>query len=174
MFPGRLKRADLSGNLRAEGYMSTKRRLSWLVPVIVLAGVLAVPTLAAIQSAAPAAPQVRAGEIDPALLGGIQFRHLSVFARGGRVTAVAGVPGNQQLYYMGSTGGGVWRTTDAGANWTNISDGFFEAGSIGAIAVADSNPSVIYVGTGSACPRGNISPGVGIMAVKALIDSYRK
>ena len=69
---------------------------------------------------------------------------------------------NQQLYYMGSTGGGVWRTTDAGATWTNISDGFFEAASIGAIDVADSNPNVIYVGTGSACPRGNVSPGVGM------------
>ncbi len=85
-----------------------------------------------------------------------------MFSRGGRVTAVAGVPGNQQLYYMGSTGGGVWRTADAGATWTNISDGFFEAGSIGALAVAESDPNIIYAGTGSACPRGNISPGIGI------------
>ena len=74
-------------------------------------------------------------------------------------TAVAGVAGNEQLYYMGSTGGGVWKTTDAGTTWTNISDGFFEAGSIGAITVAESNPNIIYVGTGSACPRGNVSPG---------------
>ena len=53
-------------------------------------------------------------------------------------------------------------TTDAGKTWTNISDGFFEAGSIGAIEVSESNPNVIYVGTGSACPRGNVSPGVGM------------
>ena len=59
---------------------------------------------------------------------------------------------------MGSTGGGVWRTTDAGTTWTNISDGFFEAATIGALAVAESDPNIIYAGTGSACPRGNISP----------------
>ena len=100
--------------------------------------------------------------VDPALLAGLEFRNLTVFSRGGRSTAVAGVAGNEQLYYMGSTGGGVWKTTDAGSTWTNISDGFFEAGSIGAITVAESNPSVIYVGTGSACPRGNVSPGVGM------------
>jgi photosystem II stability/assembly factor-like uncharacterized protein len=100
--------------------------------------------------------------VDPALLSGISFRNLNVFSRGGRVTAVTGVAADQQLYYMGSTGGGVWRTTDAGATWTNISDGFFEAASIGAIDVADSNPNVIYAGTGSACPRGNISPGIGM------------
>ncbi|HYN08662.1 MAG TPA: hypothetical protein VES67_14870 [Vicinamibacterales bacterium] len=100
--------------------------------------------------------------VDPSLLSGIQFRNLSVFSRGGRVTAVGGVRSNTQLYYMGSTGGGVWRTTDAGATWSNISDGFFEAASIGAIEVSDANPNVIYVGTGSACPRGNVSPGIGM------------
>ena len=63
---------------------------------------------------------------------------------------------------MGSTGGGVFKTTDAGMSWANVSDGFFDAGSIGAVTVADSDPSVVYVGTGSACPRGNISPGIGM------------
>src|SRR6187200_1004826 len=110
---------------------TSRTRIGWLVPVFVLAAVMAAPALTALQTAAPAAPQTRTDTVDPALLGGAEFRHLSVFSRGGRVTAVAGVPGNQQLYYMGSTGGGVWRTTDAGANWKNISDGFFEAGSIG-------------------------------------------
>ncbi len=100
--------------------------------------------------------------VDPAFFSGLEYRNLTVFSRGGRSTAVAGVVGNEQLYYMGSTGGGVYKTTDAGATWTNISDGFFEAGSIGAITVSESNPSVIYVGTGSACPRGNVSPGVGM------------
>jgi hypothetical protein len=85
-----------------------------------------------------------------------------VFKRGGRVTAVSGVPGDEKLYYMGSTGGGVWKTEDSGTTWTNISDGFFEAGSIGAVEVSESNPNVIYVGTGSACPRGNVSPGIGM------------
>ena len=100
--------------------------------------------------------------VDPSILSTMQFRHLSVFSRGGRSTAVAGVPSNPSLFYMGSTGGGVWQTNDSGVSWRNISDGFFEAGSIGAIDVSLSDPNVIYVGTGSACPRGNVSPGVGM------------
>ena len=112
---------------------------------------------------APPAPQAQQNvTVDPAFFAGLSMRNLTVFSRGGRSTAVAGVVSNQQLYYMGSTGGGVWKTTDAGTTWTNISDGFFEAGSIGAITVSESNPNVIYVGTGSACPRGNVSPGVGM------------
>jgi photosystem II stability/assembly factor-like uncharacterized protein len=95
------------------------------------------------------------------LFEGLKYRLLD-FSRGGRSTAVAGVPSDPLTYYFGSTGGGVWKTQDAGLTWRNISDGFFEAGSIGAIAVAESDPNVIYVGTGSACPRGNISPGVGV------------
>jgi photosystem II stability/assembly factor-like uncharacterized protein len=83
-------------------------------------------------------------------------------ARGGRVTAVSGVPGQPYTYYMGATGGGVWKTTDGGLSWNNISDGYFKAGSIGAIAVAPSDDNVVYVGTGSADPRGNVSPGVGM------------
>lgn len=83
-------------------------------------------------------------------------------ARGGRVTAVSGVAGQPYTYYMGATGGGVWKTTDGGLSWDNISDGFYKAGSIGAIAVAPSDDNVVYVGTGSADPRGNVSPGVGM------------
>src|SRR5215831_16823750 len=77
-------------------------------------------TLAAFLSQAPspsafqAAVQAQVDQADTAMLKTLSFRHLSVFSRGGRVTAVSGVPSNQQLYYMGSTGGGVWRTTDAG------------------------------------------------------------
>ncbi len=99
--------------------------------------------------------------VDPNLLKGLQYRSLG-FSRGGRATAVAGIPDKPLTYYFGSTGGGVWKTNDAGITWTNVSDGFFEVGSIGAIAVADSDPNVVYVGTGSACPRGNISPGGGV------------
>lgn len=83
-------------------------------------------------------------------------------ARGGRVTAVCGVPGQPYTYYMGATGGGVWKTTDGGLSWGNISDDYFKAGSIGAIAIAPSDENVIYVGTGSADLRGNVSPGVGM------------
>ncbi|HVE78224.1 MAG TPA: glycosyl hydrolase, partial [Gemmatimonadaceae bacterium] len=83
----------------------------------------------------------------------VEWRNIGPF-RGGRVTAVAGVPSQPLLYYMGATGGGVWRTEDGGANWRNISDKFFRTGSVGAIAVAATDPNVIYVGMGEAPIRG--------------------
>jgi photosystem II stability/assembly factor-like uncharacterized protein len=134
-----------------------------MTALLAMTALAAAPALVSTRAATNEVPtQASAGLVDPTLLGTMSYRNLTVFSRGGRVTAVAGVETNDQIYYMGSTGGGVWRTTDAGATWTNISDGFFEAGSIGAIEVAASDPNVIYVGTGSACPRGNISPGVGM------------
>ena len=91
----------------------------------------------------------------------MEFRTVG-FSRGGRSTAVTGVPGQPLVYYFGGTGGGVFKTVDAGHNWKNVTDGFLGVGSVGAIAVAPSDPNVVYVGTGSACPRGNISTGDGI------------
>src|SRR5438094_10543253 len=87
------------------------------------------------------------------LAGALRWRSIGPY-RGGRVTAVAGVARQPLIYYMGATGGGVWKTDDGGVTWANISDGFFGAGSIGAIAVADSNPNILYVGTGEGCLRG--------------------
>ncbi len=97
----------------------------------------------------------------PELFQTLEYRSIGPF-RGGRVTAVAGVPSERDTFYMGPTGGGVWKTTDGGESWKPISDEGFKAGSIGAIAVAPSDPNVVYVGTGSACPRGNVSPGDGV------------
>jgi photosystem II stability/assembly factor-like uncharacterized protein len=94
------------------------------------------------------------------MLQGFQYRMIGPH-RGGRVTAVAGVPGDHRTFYMGATGGGVWKTTDAGEVWENISDRYFKTGSVGAIAVASSDPKVIYVGTGSANIRSNIEIGHG-------------
>jgi len=82
--------------------------------------------------------------------------------RGGRVTAVTGTASKPSTYYMGSSGGGVWKTTNDGQDWHNISDGDFDVASIGGIDVAQSDPNVIYVGTGSACMRGNIQTGRGV------------
>ena len=82
--------------------------------------------------------------------------------RGGRVTAVTGVASKPSTYYMGSTGGGVWKTTNDGQDWHNLSDGEFDVASIGGMDVAASDPNVIYVGTGSACMRGNIQTGRGV------------
>src|SRR5262245_34055152 len=92
------------------------------------------------------APQNTSAQIDPKLFQGLRYRNIGPH-RGGRVTAVAGHRRQPHIFYMGATGGGVWKTTDAGQSWQNISDGFFETASIGAIAVAESDPGVIYVGT---------------------------
>ncbi|WP_041497358.1 WD40/YVTN/BNR-like repeat-containing protein [Nonlabens marinus] len=89
-----------------------------------------------------------------------EFRLLGPF-RGGRSAAVTGVPGKPNLFYFGSTGGGVWKTTDGGRTWSNISDGYF-GGSIGAVSVAPSDHNVIYVGGGEKTVRGNVSSGYGI------------
>lgn len=100
-------------------------------------------------------------QIDESRLHGLDYRMIGP-TRGGRVTAVAGHPAHPFTFYFGSTGGGVWKTSDAGLTWTNISDGQIAVGSIGAVAVAPSDPNVVYVGTGSADPRGNVSPGKGV------------
>jgi photosystem II stability/assembly factor-like uncharacterized protein len=77
--------------------------------------------------------------------------------RGGRSVTATGVVQNQLTYYMGTTGGGVWKSEDAGQSWNNISDGFFKTGSVGAIAVAESDQNVVYVGMGEHAPRGVMS-----------------
>src|SRR3954465_13837688 len=82
--------------------------------------------------------------------------------RGGRVIAVAGHPTELATFYMGSTGGGVWKTEDGGTYWENISDGFFSRASVGALAVADADPNVIYVGMGESTIRSNVSHGDGV------------
>ena len=81
--------------------------------------------------------------------------------RGGRSAAVTGVQSQPHIYYFGSTGGGVWKTVDGGSSWHNVSDGFF-GGSIGAVAVSDTDPNVVYVGGGEKTVRGNVSHGDGV------------
>jgi photosystem II stability/assembly factor-like uncharacterized protein len=99
--------------------------------------------------------------VDPALFQDLGFRMVGP-TRGGRSTTVAGHPDHPHTFYAGFTGGGVWKTADAGISWVPISDGFFETGSIGAIRVAPSNSQVIYVGTGSDGIRSNVIDGRGI------------
>jgi photosystem II stability/assembly factor-like uncharacterized protein len=110
------------------------------------------------QSPAPAPPQIA---VDPALYAGLSYRMVGPF-RGGRATAVTGIADQPNVFFMGTTGGGVWKTDDAGGHWTNITDGFLDVGNIGAIDVADSDPRILYVGTGSASIRGNSSVGRGV------------
>ncbi|WP_394347413.1 WD40/YVTN/BNR-like repeat-containing protein [Ulvibacterium marinum] len=94
------------------------------------------------------------------LYSSLSYRLIGPF-RGGRSTAVTGVPGKPNLFYFGATGGGVWKTVNGGRTWENISDGYF-GGSIGAVEVAQSDPNVIYVGGGEKTLRGNVSSGYGV------------
>lgn len=103
-----------------------------------------------------------AQEYSPSLYQAMQWRNIGPF-RGGRVTAVEGVPSAPRTFYMGATGGGVWKTTDAGVTWNNISDGYFKTGSVGDIAVSPSDPNVVYVGMGESPVRGvTTSHGDGV------------
>ncbi len=97
---------------------------------------------------------------DEKLYNALEWRSIGHY-RGGRSSAVAGVPGKPNLYYFGATGGGVWRTIDGGNRWENMSDGYF-GGSIGSIAVSEWDNNVIYVGGGEGTVRGNVSSGYGM------------
>ena len=83
----------------------------------------------------------------------VKYRSIGPF-RGGRSVCGSGVPGDNLTYYMGTTGGGLWKTSDAGQRWENVSDGFFKTGSVGSVAVASSSPNTVYVGMGEHAPRG--------------------
>jgi photosystem II stability/assembly factor-like uncharacterized protein len=108
------------------------------------------------------APRPARSQVDSALFQSMRFRNIGPF-RGGRVTTVTGVPGEPFTFYMGATGGGVWKTTDAGTSWQNLSDGYFTTTGIGDIRVAPSDHNVIYVGTGESPVRGvKTSHGDGV------------
>ena len=83
----------------------------------------------------------------------MKWRSIGPF-RGGRSVATSGVRGDITTYYMGTTGGGLWKTEDMGLNWRNISDGYFKTGSVGAVAIAESDPNIVYVGMGEHAVRG--------------------
>jgi len=118
-------------------------------PLLALAFACATSSLAAQVAPAPAAPAPPLDSVFKA----VRWRSIGPF-RGGRSVAATGVPGNPKAYYMGTTGGGVWKTDNMGITWRNVSDGFFRTGTIGAIAVAPSDPNVVYVGTGEHAVRG--------------------
>jgi photosystem II stability/assembly factor-like uncharacterized protein len=133
------------------GY-STKVRTAAILPLLVL-------SLASMTGASPVERPAPRDETD-AVIAGLPWRLVGPF-RGGRVLAVAGVPGEREHFYFGSVNGGVWETLDAGRTWKPIFDEQ-PIGSIGAIALAPANPKVIYVGTGEADMRSDIAQGDGV------------
>ena len=129
-----------------------------------------IPALAALSTtaAAPsAAAQTRAAStlapvvLDSAFRSGFKWRNIGP-DRGGRSIAVSGVVGRPNEAYFGATGGGLWKTTDGGDNWAPVTDGQIKSASVGAIAVSESNPDVVFIGMGETCIRGNIMPGDGV------------
>jgi photosystem II stability/assembly factor-like uncharacterized protein len=99
--------------------------------------------------------------VDPALLSGLRWRSIGP-ARGGRSIAVAGTSARPNEYYFGATGGGLWKTTDGGTTWRAVSDGFFKTSSVGAVAIAEAQPDVVYAGMGEVQLRGNVIQGDGV------------
>ena len=122
-----------------------------VLALLILSQLLSLPISAKTSSKQP---------IDNELFENAKFRSIGPY-RGGRSAAVTGVVDSPNTFYFGAAGGGVWRTEDNGGNWTNISDGFF-GGSIGAVAVSEWDPNVIYVGGGEKTVRGNVSHGYGM------------
>ncbi len=110
--------------------------------------------------ATPPAPRLTK-PLPPGMFATLRYRNVGP-ARGGRVTTVTGVAQQPLTFYFGSTGGGVWKTVNAGNSWTNVSDGFFSAGSMGDMDVANSDPNILYAGTGSDGLRSNVSIGKGV------------
>ncbi len=107
------------------------------------------------------ATQLATAQVDPALVSGMSWRSIGPY-RGGRSLAVAGSVQRPKEYFFGATGGGVWKTTDGGNEWACVSDGFFKTASVGSLAVAPSNPDIVYAGMGEGDIRGNISHGDGV------------
>src|SRR4051812_4311967 len=131
--------------------MSRAFRYSQYLVVVVLL----LPTITIAQRQGGPAQPVSAGPF-----GALRWRSLGP-ARGGRSIAVAGSTARPYEYYMGATGGGLWKTTDAGVSWKPVTDAQIHYSSVGAVAVAASNPDVVYIGTGEADIRGNIIQGGG-------------
>lgn len=133
---------------------------------LMIAAVVGTPAVASARleaQAAPAASQaaLRPVVLDSTLLAGYRWRNIGP-DRGGRSIAVSGVKGRPNEAYFGAVGGGLWKTSDGGETWAPVTDGQIRSASVGAVAVAESNPDIVFIGTGESCIRGNIMPGDGV------------
>ena len=137
--------------------MRRQSRIVFLLFPLACAGALALdPMWASAQRGGPASGV--AANAGP--FGALRWRSLGP-ERGGRSIAVAGSAARPLEYYFGATGGGLWKTTDGGTTWRPVTDGQIASSSVGAVAVAPSNPDIVYIGTGEADIRGNIIQGDG-------------
>src|SRR5499427_4664212 len=108
-----------------------------------------------------AAQSPAADALDPAVAAAFKWRSIGP-DRGGRSIAVTGVKGRPREAYFGAVGGGLWKTTDGGMKWAPVTDGQINSSSVGAVAVSESNPDVVFIGMGESCIRGNIMAGDGV------------
>ncbi|HEX8503497.1 MAG TPA: hypothetical protein VF659_23135 [Pyrinomonadaceae bacterium] len=145
-----------------------------LATLLLLTGALPREARARRQEAAAPAAQGQGGNA-PARkpFGPLAYRQIGPF-RGGRSAAVAGVAGQPFVYYFGATGGGVWKTTDGGVTWEPLGEQTFRTGSVGAVAVSESDPNVVYVGMGEETLRGNVSHGDGMYKSTDAGKTWRK
>ena len=138
---------------------ANQQRVFWIFAALVAWGasghVGVRPVHLAAQTGGPAAT------LDPAILSAYKWRSIGP-ARGGRSIAASGVKGRKNEAYFGAVGGGLWKTTDYGGSWTPVTDGQIHSSSVGAVAVSESNPDIIFIGMGESCIRGNIQPGDGV------------
>ncbi|MEM9316571.1 MAG: glycosyl hydrolase, partial [Pseudomonadota bacterium] len=100
-------------------------------------------------------------EFDRSVIKGMEWRNIGP-KRGGRSLGISGSPGRKNEYYFGAVGGGLWKTVDGGLNWKPVTDGQLTSSSVGAVAVAETNPDIVYIGTGETQLRGNIMQGDGV------------
>jgi photosystem II stability/assembly factor-like uncharacterized protein len=122
---------------------------------------LALPFFVAILIPGPGPVRPGPVALDSTLLSSYRWRNIGP-DRGGRSIAATGVKGRPQEAYFGATGGGLWKTTNGGEDWVAVTDGLINSASVGAVAVSETNPDVVYIGMGETCIRGNIMPGDGV------------
>ncbi len=133
-----------------------RRPLFWA-----LAALIAAPHSSAVHESSVTPRPGSPLSIDSTIIKGLSWRNLGPL-RGGRSLSVSGVRGRPKEGYFGATGGGLWKTTDSGTTWAPVTDGQIHSASVGALAVSESNPDVVYIGMGESCIRGNIMAGDGV------------
>jgi photosystem II stability/assembly factor-like uncharacterized protein len=134
------------------------RRALWAAVIVALTFTIATAFDLAAARSQTSAPDSAAGT---AILNAFAWRRIGPL-RGGRSIAIAGVKGRPREGYFGATGGGLWKTTDGGTTWAPVTDGQVHSSSVGAVAVSESNPDIVFIGMGESCIRGNIQPGDGV------------